>query len=153
MPTKNHDQKITILTIGFTQKSAAEFFHTLIEYKVKAIIDTRLNNVSQLAGFAKKKDLPYFLETIAQIKYYHQLELAPNKTILRAYKKDKGDWEIYSQQFLQLIARRQIEHKFTSEFLDHSCLLCSEAKPHFCHRRLVAEYLQQKWGNVEIIHL
>jgi uncharacterized protein (DUF488 family) len=146
-------QKINLFTIGFTQKTAEFFFETLIASGVKRIIDTRLNNVSQLAGFAKRNDLEYFLKKMGDIEYIHLLDLAPTKDLLDAYKKQKGDWETYEQNFLKLIADRQIEQKVSPEFMDGGCLLCSEAKPHYCHRRLVAEYLNGKWGNVKICHL
>lgn len=147
------NNNVNLFTIGFTQKSAETFFSTLKQAGVKRIIDTRLNNVSQLAGFAKKTDLQYFLKTISDIEYLHILDLAPTKDILDEYKKNKGDWSIYEQKFLHLIETRKIEKKVTPEQLDGACLLCSEAKPHHCHRRLVAEYLNGKWGNVKICHL
>ncbi|MGL5196559.1 MAG: DUF488 family protein [Chroococcales cyanobacterium] len=147
------NNNVNLFTIGFTQKSAETFFTTLKQAGVKRIIDTRLNNVSQLAGFAKKNDLQYFLKTIADIEYLHILDLAPTKDILDEYKKNKGDWSIYEQKFLHLIETRKIEKKVTPEQLDAACLLCSEAKPHHCHRRLVAEYLNGKWGDVKICHL
>lgn len=147
------NKKINLFTIGFTQKSAQKFFETLQKAGVKRVIDTRLNNVSQLAGFAKRKDLEYFLKTIDDIGYVHILELAPTQDILDEYKKKKGDWAIYEQKFLQLVTNRQIEKKVSPEMLDNACLLCSEAKPHHCHRRLVAEYLNEKWGNINICHL
>jgi uncharacterized protein YeaO (DUF488 family) len=109
--------------------------------------------VSQLAGFAKKVDLEYFLKTIDDIDYVHILDLAPTKDILDEYKKQKGDWSIYEQKFLKLMANRQIEKKVSPDLLDGACLLCSEAKPHHCHRRLIAEYLNGKWGNVNTCHL
>ncbi|NES17994.1 MAG: DUF488 domain-containing protein [Symploca sp. SIO3E6] len=146
-------QQINLFTIGFTQKSAQKFFNTLQQADVKTVIDTRLNNVSQLAGFTKKADLEYFLKTIGKINYVHILDLAPTKDIVDEYKKKKGDWDTYEQKFLQLIANRQIEQKVSPELIDGACLLCSEAKPHQCHRRLVAEYLNDKWGNVRICHL
>jgi len=120
---------------------------------VNRVIDTRLNNVSQLAGFAKKQDLEYFLKTIGDIDYVHILDLAPTRDILDEYKKKKGDWSVYEQKFLKLISDRQIEKKVSSDLINNSCLLCSEAEPHHCHRRLVAEYLNDKWGNVSIHHL
>ncbi|MEH1827129.1 MAG: DUF488 domain-containing protein [Nostoc sp.] len=144
---------VDLFTIGFTQKSAQKFFDTLIKVGVKHVIDTRLNNVSQLAGFTKKSDLEYFLQKIGNIKYSHIIELAPTKDILDEYKKNKGDWAIYEQKFLHLMGERKIENKLKPEILDGGCLLCSEAKPHNCHRRLVAEYLNLKWGNVKICHL
>jgi uncharacterized protein (DUF488 family) len=145
--------QINLFTIGFTQKSAQKFFETLRDAGVKRVIDTRLNNVSQLAGFAKKADLEYFLKSIGGIEYVHVLDLAPTQDILDEYKKNKGDWAVYEQKFLQLIASRQIEKKVSPSQIDGACLLCSEAKPHNCHRRLVAEYLNKKWGSIQICHL
>lgn len=112
-----------------------------------------MNNISQLAGFTKKTDLEYFLKTIADIDYVHILDLAPTKDILDEYKKNKCDWNIYENKFLQLVANRKIEKKVSPDLIDGACLLCSEAKPHNCHRRLVAEYLNEKWGNINICHL
>jgi uncharacterized protein YeaO (DUF488 family) len=120
---------------------------------VKAVIDVRLNNVSQLAGFAKKEDLRYFLKTICQIEYEHKLELAPTKEMLDEYKKRGGDWAKYEKEFLELMAERKVEETIPRASVDQACLLCSEAEPHHCHRRLVAEYLKGKWGDLEIIHL
>ncbi|NET57125.1 MAG: DUF488 domain-containing protein [Symploca sp. SIO2E6] len=145
--------QINLFTIGFTQKSAQKFFEILQQAGVKRIIDTRLNNVSQLSGFTKKADLEYFLKTIGNIEYLHLLDLAPTKDILDEYKKKKVDWETYEQKFWQLIASREIEKKVSPELMDGGCLLCSEAKPHKCHRRLVAKYLKEKWGTINICHL
>lgn len=148
------EKGIKLFTIGFTQKSAEDFFELLIQSNVRRIIDTRLNNVSQLAGFAKQKDLKYLLNKIGGIEYIHILELAPTKDILDDYKKKRIDWNTYEQNFNQLIANRQIEHRVSAELLNGGCLLCSEAKPHHCHRRLVAEYFQKKLTDeVEIHHL
>ena len=144
---------VNLFTIGFTKKSAKQFFEILKNSGIKRIIDTRLNNVSQLAGFTKRTDLEYFLQQICQIEYVHLLELAPTKDILDAYKKNGGDWETYEKQFLQLITERQIEQKVSPDLLDGGCLLCSEPTPHHCHRRLVAEYLSQKLGTIKIHHL
>ena len=144
---------IQLFTIGFTQKSAEQFFESLAKSGIKTLIDTRLNNISQLAGFTKKNDLKYFLKKIGGIDYIHITDLAPTKDILDEYKKNKGDWGVYEQKFLKLISDRQIEKKVTPELLNHGCLLCSEAKPHNCHRRLVAEYLSTKWENIDICHL
>jgi uncharacterized protein (DUF488 family) len=144
---------INVYTIGFTQKTAEQFFNTLLNAGVKRVVDTRLNNVSQLAGFAKRVDLAYFLERIGGIEYVHLPQLAPTQDMLDAYKKQKGDWKTYEQQFMQLMHDRQIQHQVSPKLLDSSCLLCSEAKPHHCHRRLVAEYLQAQWGTLNIHHL
>ena len=149
----NRNQPVNLFTIGFTQKNAQQFFETLKSAGVKRVIDTRLNNVSQLAGFAKRADLEYFLKAIAGIEYIHLLDLAPTQDILDDYKKKKGDWSVYEQKFLNLMSDRQIEKTVSPNLVDGACLLCSEAKPHHCHRRLVAEYLNQKWGNLTISHL
>lgn len=146
------NEPVDLFTIGFTQKTAEQFFETLIKSGVKRIIDTRLNNVSQLAGFAKQKDLKYFLSRINGIEYIHLLDLAPTKDILDSYKKKKISWEDYEEKFRSLIIKRKIEKKISLSLLDGGCLLCSEAKPHHCHRRLVAEYLQQKLDIAIKIH-
>ena len=142
-----------IFTIGFTKKSAELFFAKLKSAGVKRLIDIRLNNVSQLAGFAKQNDLRYFAKTICDIDYVHLPELAPTKDILDAYKKNNSDWELYQSNFLELMKIRRIEHNVPRALLDGGCLLCSEDKPDHCHRRLVAEYLKGKWGEVEIEHI
>jgi len=145
---------IEIFTIGFTKKKAEYFFEKLKKAGVKRIVDVRLNNVSQLAGFAKKDDLMYFLKTIGGMDYVHLPELAPTKDILDAYKKQKGDWTVYERKFIELMEKRRIEDRVSKDILNEGCLLCSEDKPHHCHRRLVAEYLKGKWGEeVEIKHL
>ena len=144
---------VDLFTIGFTRKTAQQFFDTLVNAGVKKVIDTRLNNISQLAGFTKRSDLEYFLRKIGGIEYVHMLELAPTKEILDDYKKNNGDWETYEKNFLKLISERKIEKQISPELITGSCLLCSESTPHHCHRRLVAEYLKDKWVNINIYHL
>jgi uncharacterized protein (DUF488 family) len=143
-----------IFTIGFTKKSAETFFTRLQKSGAKRLVDVRLNNVSQLAGFAKRDDLRYFTKQLCGIEYLHLTALAPTANILDPYKKAKnGDWNLYESQFLDLMKARRIEETISPEMIDGGCLLCSEEKPHHCHRRLVAEYLKQKWGDVEIEHI
>jgi uncharacterized protein (DUF488 family) len=142
-----------IFTMGFTKKSAEQFFARLKQSGLKRIVDTRLNNVSQLAGFTKKDDLKFFLKAVLDIDYVHAPLLAPNKEILDDYKKNGGDWSTYERKFIDLMGSRHIESKVDRYLLDGACLLCSEPTPHHCHRRLVAEYLKEKWGDVEIQHL
>ena len=142
-----------IFTIGFTEKTAEVFFSILRKSGAKRVVDVRLNNVSQLAGFSKKDDLKYFLREICEMDYVHLPVLAPTKAMLDAYKKEKGDWSAYEVQFLELMKGREIEKAAPREILGDGCLLCSEATPEHCHRRLVAEYLKQHWGDVEIVHL
>lgn len=142
-----------VFTIGFTKKSARRFFEMLRKSGAKRVVDVRLNNVSQLAGFAKKDDLAYFLKEICGMEYVHLPELAPTQEILDEYKKQRGDWKTYETQFLALMKQRRIEETLPREAIADGCLLCSEDKPHHCHRRLVAEYLEQHWGDVDINHL
>jgi uncharacterized protein (DUF488 family) len=144
---------IQLFTIGFTKKSAERFFGELQRAQVKRLLDVRLNNSSQLAGFAKKNDLAFFVKAICGIEYLHLPELAPTAELLDAYKKQKGDWAVYERAFLNLMAARRVEETLTRDLMDGACLLCSEDRPQHCHRRLVAEYLGQKWGKIAIQHL
>ncbi|MGB8365345.1 MAG: DUF488 domain-containing protein [Rhizomicrobium sp.] len=140
-----------VFTIGFTQTSAERFFDRLLKSGVKKVVDVRLHNTSQLAGFAKADDLAYFLNKIGGIQYEHQPLLAPTDSILKAYKNEKGDWGVYESHFLELMAERKIETWLTPETFDNACLLCSEATAHHCHRRLVCEYLNRTWGNSLVV--
>jgi len=144
---------LKIFTIGFTKKSAREFFGKLRRPGLTRLIDVRLNNVSQLAGFSKRDDLSYFCESILSIEYLHLPELAPTQEMLDIYKKNHGDWTEYEGKFLALMAERKVEETLDRSVIDGACLLCSEATPENCHRRLVAEYLKEKWGEVEVEHV
>lgn len=146
-------RRVTLFTIGFTGKSAEQFFTLLQNAGVRLLIDTRLNNVSQLAGFTKRKDLEFFLRAIGGIGYVHDTELAPTADILDPYKKKRMTWDEYEQRFNALLAGRAIvDHRTPADF-DRACLLCSEPTPEHCHRRLVGEYLKRAWPEVEIQHL
>jgi uncharacterized protein (DUF488 family) len=146
--------QVDVTTIGFTKSNAENFFERLLKVGVKKVVDVRLHNTSQLAAFAKADDLAYFLRKIGGIQYVHQPLLAPTDSILKAYKKDKGDWGVYQGRFLQLMEERKIEQRLKPEMLEGACLLCSEATPHHCHRRLVCEYLNEKWGSLlKVRHL
>lgn len=145
--------KNNLFTIGFTKKNAQTFFSKLQTAGVTKVIDIRLNNVSQLAGFAKRDDLIYFLREICDCDYAHMPIFAPTKEILDAYKKKQIDWEEYVTRFSKLIRERAIENKISAEELSNACLLCSESPPEKCHRRLVAEYFREKFGGIEIKHL
>jgi uncharacterized protein (DUF488 family) len=142
-----------IFTIGFTKKSARDFFTALRRSGLKRIVDVRLNNVSQLAGFSKRDDLRYFAEAICGIGYAHLPDLAPTQAMLDEYKKKHGSWSDYEVKFLGLMAQRRIQETVPKEVIDGGCLLCSEDKPEHCHRRLVAEYLGRHWLDVEIEHI
>jgi uncharacterized protein (DUF488 family) len=144
---------IQLFTIGFTQKNAEKFFTILRNSHIRRILDIRLNNVSQLAGFTKRDDLRFFLREICHADYHHLPECAPNAAILDEFKKDGGTWETYVQRFVPLIHSRRIETVLTSELLEFGCLLCSEPAPEKCHRRLVAEYLKERVSGLTITHL
>lgn len=150
---KSSTGTIRLFTIGFTKKNAEKFFSLLIENKVKRIIDIRLNNTSQLAGFAKADDLKYFLKAVAGIEYIYIPELAPTQEIMEDYKKNNGQRETFEKSYLALLSKRKVEQMDIRDLIDQSCFLCSEDRPDLCHRKLAAEYLQKKWGNIDIVHL
>ena len=142
-----------LFTIGFTQSSAAHFFGRLKRAGVARLIDVRQYNSSQLSGFAKAEDLAFFARSLCGIETVHLPDLAPTAAMLEDYRTNKAaNWTAYAAQFRRLIARRRIERLGRALF-DGACLLCSEATPHRCHRRLVAEYLQDKWAGIEVEHL
>ena len=147
---------MNIFTIGFAQKSAEEFFKLLISNKTECLVDIRLNNFSQLAGFTKQKDLQYFLKTIAKIDYIHDITYAPTKDILDNYKSGKLSWDDYKIKYNSLISTRKIEKLFEDTIKNkysNICLLCSEAQATNCHRLLLAGYLKSKFDDVKIVHL
>jgi len=143
-----------IFTIGFTKKKAEEFFELLKGARIARLVDVRLNNSSQLAAFAKRDDLKYFLREICGAEYLHEPLLAPTQELLDSYKKRKGSWEKYEGKFIALMEGRRV-----AEVLDRSlfslpaALLCSEDSAEHCHRRLVGEYLGKKWGDIQVRHL
>ncbi len=146
---------IKLYTIGFTGKSAKKFFNLLQENSVKKIVDTRINNVSQLAGFAKGSDLKYFAGEIGHMSYEHNIDFAPTKELLSKYrdKNSKMTWQQYEIDYLNLLDMRKIAQKTNIDLLHENCLLCSEHTPEKCHRRLLAEYLKNVRSDIEIIHL
>ncbi|WDR00451.1 DUF488 domain-containing protein [Devosia sp. J2-20] len=147
-------EKLKVNTIGFTKTSAHEFFKRLGNAGVKKLIDVRLNNTSQLSGFAKAVDLKFFLKEISGISYEHLPILAPENSMLKDYRNGAATWAAYSDRFLELMETRRIESKLNPESFADSCLLCSEDQAHHCHRRLVVEYLNDKWkGALDIRHI
>lgn len=144
---------MNLFTIGFTKKTAQDFFELLIKNDVKRVIDIRLNNKSHLAGFAKQENLQYFLKKIGNIEYIHLLKGAPTKELLNDYKKKNISWEEYERKYFDILENRNIVNEIDFSILDKACLLCSEAKPEYCHRRLFAEYLAKHKKEINISHL
>ena len=144
---------MTVFTIGFTKKSARQFFELLRASGVRRVIDVRLNNLSQLAGFARRDDLAYFLDALGAIGYEHRLELAPTADMLGDYQHGRSDWPTYARRFVALMQDRAIEDTLSPSLMEAACLLCSEHSPAFCHRRLIVEYLQAHWTGLRAVHL
>jgi uncharacterized protein (DUF488 family) len=144
---------IKLFTIGFTQKSAEEFFTLLINAGVKRVIDVRLHNTSQMAGFTKMNDLRYFLKALGNIDYAHMIDLAPEDKLLQDWRDHQINWDEYKKRYLELLKIREIDKKITRYLLDQACLLCSELEPKHCHRSLAAEYFKEKLGDMNIIDI
>lgn len=145
---------INLFTIGFTKKTAERFFELLATSGIKTILDTRLHNQGQLAGFAKKDDLRFFAQRLVDANYVHWQESAPTEELLTSYKRKTITWDSYEAQYRKLLMGRQIESHSIVSNLNYACLLCSEDKPHKCHRRVLADYLAEKLSTqVKITHL
>lgn len=145
---------LKVATIGFTQSSAENFFTRIRQSGVSRVVDVRLHNTSQLAGFAKADDLAYFLRELCNVEYTHEPLLAPTEEIMSDFRKKKNDWHVFRERFLGLMAERQIENRLKPALFNGACLLCAEAKPHHCHRQFVCEYLNDKWGGrLDVTHL
>ena len=153
MNESDNKRTVRIFTIGYIGKNARQFFSILKQAGITKVIDVRLYNTSQLAGFTKKQDIEYFLRVIVGADYIHLPIIAPTKQLLNNYKKGLISWQQYETQFKEIIAHRQIEKRIMPQDADMACFLCSEAKADDCHRRLVAEYLSEHWQNVSIHHL
>jgi uncharacterized protein (DUF488 family) len=142
-----------IYTIGFTKKNAREFFHLLRIKNIEQLVDIRLNNTSQLAGFTKRDDLEFFLKELCGITYHHFNFLAPTKEIRDIYIKEKN-WENYTKAYNELLENRLVKDKLDRSFFEkRTCFLCTEPSAKNCHRGLLAEYLQKHWNDIEIVHL
>lgn len=151
---KRKDNEVHVATIGFTGKPAQVFFDLLRTAQVHTVLDVRLHNTSQLAGFAKKQDLSFFLDELCGATYVEMPELAPEPSLLKRYQSKSLPWEDYSAAYLDLLAKRRVESALDATLFDSACLLCSEHLPHHCHRRLALEYLNSQWGNrLKITHL
>ncbi|HPE65722.1 MAG TPA: DUF488 domain-containing protein [Synergistales bacterium] len=144
---------IKLFTIGCSGRSARDFFGALGKAQIQTVIDIRLRNTSHLAGFSKMQDLPFFLESICGAAYIHIPQLAPTERILDDFKKNKGSWDEYETAYLRLLEERGAEDLLSPAFLHMGCLLCSETKSDYCHRRLASDYFARKFSEVSITHL
>lgn len=143
-----------IYSIGFTQTTAEHFFGRLKDAGVVRLFDVRLNNSSQLSGFAKGRDLPFFLSELVGAEYRHIPELAPTQELLDGYRKEKRGWPWYEAAYRDLLAQRRVEALFTQQdFAEPTALLCSEATAELCHRRVACEYLAVRWPELVAVHL
>ena len=142
-----------LFTIGFTKKDAKTFFGLLMKNNVKTVIDIRLNNHSQLAGFSKGNDLAYFLKAIAGIDYYYFIQAAPEESLLKKWQKGEITWPEYEAAYKEMLVKRNVIGKIDAKILENGCLLCSEPTAEQCHRRLLGEYLREKVPGLEIVHI
>ncbi|MDD5186817.1 MAG: DUF488 domain-containing protein [Methanoregula sp.] len=142
-----------LFTIGFTKKDARTFFGLLIKNNVKTVIDIRLNNHSQLAGFSKGNDLGYFLKAIAGIDYFYFIQAAPEESLLKKWQKGEISWPEYEVSYKEMLVKRNVIGKIDAKILENGCLLCSESTAEQCHRRLLAEYLRENVSGLEIVHI
>ena len=151
---KLEDDAVQVATIGFTGKTAQRFFDSLKQAQIRTVLDVRLHNTSQLAGFAKKQDLRYFLENLCGAAYLEIPELTPERDLLKRYQGKVLGWDEYAAAYLELIAKRGVERQLNIDLFRSGCLLCSEHLPHHCHRRIALEYLNTQWNSsLKITHL
>lgn len=151
---KRENNPVQVTSIGFTGKTAQQFFDLLKNAEVRTVLDIRLSNTSQLAGFAKKQDLPFFLDRLCGAAYQEMPELAPEPDLFKRYKANELTWDEFSAAYIELIARRRVENNLDVDLFRSACLLCSEHLPHHCHRRLALEYLNSHWNSrLKITHL
>lgn len=143
-----------VFTVGFTEKSAEHFFGLIKSNSINVLFDTRINNVSQLAGFAKNKDLSFFLKELCGTEYIWEPKFAPTKDMLSQYRSKEMEWGEYELRYKDLICKRNVEACYPTDLFIQSCLLCSEHLPHHCHRKILVDYLNEKWEKkMEVVHL
>lgn len=144
-----------LYNIGFTKKTAEVFFELLKKNNVETVIDIRLNNTSQLAGFAKFPDIQYFLTQICNIGYIHDKKFSPAETTLKKYKSKEIDWKQYTEEFNKTMSEREIGKYIAETYcdFDNMCLLCSETTHKYCHRSIVSEKFKEQFSNISIINL
>lgn len=156
MTNKKNTEPAKIFTIGFTKKSAETFFELLELHKITELVDVRLFNNTQLAGFAKAPDLKFFLNRISRIEYRHDSKFTPTKELFKNYQEKLITWEDYVAEFEKVMQARRIVPHILTNYSDSPevryCLLCTEVSAANCHRRLVAEKFAEVFG-MEIVHL
>ncbi len=144
----------TLYTIGFTKSSAEHFFGRLQKAGIRRLVDIRLNNTGQLAGFTRRDDLAFFLRAIQDAEYVHEPLLAPTPELLKAIQGKQIGWDEYAARYTALIRERDVARALDRATFDGpTVLLCSEATAEQCHRRLATEHLSAAWGDLEITHL
>ncbi len=133
-----------IFTIGFTKKSAEQFFDILQKNEIDLIADVRLNNKGQLAGFTKERDFKYFL-SLFKIDFIHLINFAPTKGLRNSYHSD-WNYEIYKNNYIKLLNSRDAVTNLVKLNLPYNniCLLCSEPEADKCHRSVAAEEISKK---------
>lgn len=144
---------INLFNIGFTQKTAEEFFGILKKNKIDCLVDIRLNPNGQLSRFAFEKDLPFFLDKLADgCKYVHRVDLAPQNELLKEVRT-KGsamskDYKLFEKEFNQYLEKKSKIKNFVEQFKEYEnvVLLCSEHTTEKCHRRLVSNMLLNKFS-------
>jgi len=149
----NTEYKIKLFTIGYTKKSAQQFFELLKKNQIKRVVDIRLNNKGVFAGFSKMGDIQYFCKILINADYIYKPEFAPTKDMLKRYRKKEITWEDYEKEYDDLIEKRNIKESLKINEYDYNCFLCSEHLPDKCHRKLLAEYFLKLNSNIEISHI
>ena len=143
-----------LYTIGFTHKSAQDFFGLLKGAGIRRVLDVRLSNTSQLAGFTKMQDLPYFLDALCGADYVHEPLLAPTRELMERYRKGKSSREEFRAGYLRLLAERRVAERLERKVLEGpTALLCAETDAAQCHRSFAAEYLARRWPDLKPVHL
>lgn len=142
-----------LFTIGFTGKTAEEFFALLKKNKVRKVIDVRRNNTSQLAVFTRASDFPFFLDKVGGIEYEHRLDMAPSQELVKSYRAKEIDWKKFRSTYLKEIRKSKVAAQVSKKDLSNACLVCSEHEPEHCHRSHLAEHLEKELGGIEIVHL
>lgn len=145
-----------LYTIGFTKKTAEQFFERIKYYRIQILVDVRLKNTSQLMRFSHGKDIEYLLKNLCNCEYEHCVNYAPTAEILTDWKKKRITWPEYEQRYHALMTERNSVRDFMTRYYgvyESVCLLCSEVSPEHCHRRLLAEMFHEQKNDIEVLHI